>query len=280
MSTVPTLADPSNNNAFANLGKPVTGNTGLPNPNNNLKMTPLPGVGGVTNIGANNGGLVSGNLNNSSVPVGNNLLPSTISTSPVAPVASVPVSTPVVNSDENKQLVDIYGKGTGNLLSSEIANLGSNDSTYMQAYKDAMAPTNAENLATLSTTLANEGVGADSSTAAIEKADFEKGVTADEGLQEQQLQMNDLNQLLGLTESTLSDSAKEVSSGGFLNDLGSVLSSLPGGSILGSIMNKFGGKGSVPIANSSQSGLLDMSNASTAGLATEAPALTDLIPFL
>lgn len=279
MSTIPTIADPTNNNAFANLGKPVTGNTGTVNPNNNVRLAPLPGASAIP-IAANNGGLISGNPANTT-PVGS-LLPSSGSASPVPIASSAPVSTPTTVSDaENKQLIDIYGKGTGSLLSSEILNLGSNDSTYMQAYKNAMAPTNAENLAILNTTLGNEGIGADSSTAAIENADFMKGVTTQEGLQEQQLQMNDLAQLLGLTESTMGDSAKEVSSGGFLNDLGAVLNSLPGGSILGKMFDKFGkGAGSVPIADSSQSGLLDMSNASTAGLATEAPALTDLIPFL
>jgi hypothetical protein len=121
-----------------------------------------------------------------------------------------------------KQLTDTFGKGEGSLLDSVIGNIGSDDSSYIKAYDAAMAPQNAENLAALNTTLGNGGVGANSSTAAIANADFQSNVTSQEGLQEQQLQMNDLSQLLQLTEGLEGPSAEEVSSGGILNDIGAI----------------------------------------------------------
>jgi hypothetical protein len=124
----------------------------------------------------------------------------------------------------NKQLTDTFGKGEGGLLDNEISNLGSDDSTYMQAYSAAMAGQNAENSATLNTTLGNQGIGANSSTSAIANADFQTGITSQEGLQEQNLQQDQISQLLGVTTGLENQSASEVSSGGFMNDLGSVLS--------------------------------------------------------
>lgn len=161
-------------------------------------------------------------------PSTNPFMPTPLSTgTPIAAptTAAVPTPSPIAGSNPGnvtKQLTDTFGKGTGSLLDSEINNLGSGDSSYMQAYKAAMAPANAENLATLNTTLGNGGVSANSSTEAIADADFQSNVTSQEGLQEQQLQMNDLSQLLGLTESIENPSVAEVSSGGFLNDFGKI----------------------------------------------------------
>jgi len=125
-----------------------------------------------------------------------------------------------------KQLIDIYGKGEGNLLNSLIGSIGGGDDAYLQAYIQAMAGPNAENLATLSSSLGNSGVGPNSSASAIATADYLSNVTSQEGLQEQQLKMNDLQQLMSLTQGLQGGSASEVSSGGFLNDLASVTSSL------------------------------------------------------
>lgn len=236
MATMPiTLGDNSLNNA----GKPVIGNTGTANPNKLAPVpTPVSGVRPV--IGANNGGILSTNPITAPNTTGTLLPSNSVPVTSVGPPSTATPSSSLITPEEQKQLTDIYGKGTGNLLSSEISNLGSEDSSYMQAYKKAIAPINAENLATLNTTLGNEGISSDSSTAAIENADFMANVTAQEGLQEKQLQMNDLAQLLGLTESTLSDSKDEVSSGGFLNDIGAVLNALPGGSILGKMFSGVG----------------------------------------
>lgn len=147
------------------------------------------------------------------------------------------------NSTSN-ELNNIFGSGVGGLINSEIANLGSQNSSYMQNYENAMAPENAENLASLQTTLGNEGVGANSSTAAIAQSNFETGVSSQEGLQEQQLQMNDLSQLLGLTES-IEQPAQEAQQNTWESELGSVLGEVGGtaGGIMlgGALSNEING---------------------------------------
>lgn len=265
------------NNQLINLGKPVTGNTGLPNPINNMGI--IPNSAPPSNIGAHNGGIISGNplTQTAAIPTAGFGTPvSSPATTIAGATPGASPSTPIVTKDEKNQLVDIYGKGTGNLIASEIGNLGSNDSSYMQAYDKAMAVQNAENLATLNTTLGNEGIGANSSTAAIENADFMSGVTSQEGFQEQQLQMNDLAQLLGLTESTEDASQKEVSSS-VLGDIGDVLTAV-GDVASGHGIPSMGRHNSaVPIADSSQAGLLDLSNASTAGLSPTDSVLSTML---
>lgn len=265
MATMPiTLGDNSLNNA----GKPVIGNTGTANPNKLAPVpTPVSGVRPV--IGANNGGILSTNPITAPNTTGTLLPNNSVPVTSVGPPSTAMPSSSLIAPEEQKQLTDIYGKGTGNLLASEISNLGSEDSSYMQAYKKAIAPINAENLATLNTTLGNEGISSDSSTAAIENADFMSNVTAQEGLQEKQLQMNDLAQLLGLTESTMSDSRDEVSSGGFLNDIGAVLNALPGGSILGKM---FSGAGKASGIGNLLSDLQD-----TSSLSPSSSDLSDMI---
>jgi hypothetical protein len=95
----------------------------------------------------------------------------------------------------------------------------------MQAYIAAMAQPNAENLATLNTTLANAGVSSNSSTAAIANADFQAGITAQEGLQEQQLQQTDQQNLIGLLESTMPAANKQASTS-IWGDIGAVSSGI------------------------------------------------------
>lgn len=134
--------------------------------------------------------------------------------------------TPQQQQELLKQLKDIFGKGEGSLLNSLIGSIGGSDDAYMQAFIQAMQGPNAQNLANLNTTLGNSGISMDSSTAAIANALFQSNVSSEEGLQEQQLKMNDLAQLIGLTQGLQGASASEVSSGGFLNDLASVTSSI------------------------------------------------------
>lgn len=118
-----------------------------------------------------------------------------------------------------KQLKDIYGKGEGSLLGSLLNNLGSNNSSYMQAYTQAMAKQNQEGFNTLQTAQGNAGIGADSSTAAIADSNYWSGVTAQEGLQEQQLQMAQIQDTMGLVTGMEHASQQEVSSGGWLNTI-------------------------------------------------------------
>lgn len=108
--------------------------------------------------------------------------------------------TPQQTQQLQKQLNDIYGKGEGGLLFSEISNLGSNDSSYMQAYTQAMSKQTAEGTSTIDTSLGNAGISANSSTAAIETGDYLSGVTSQEGLQEQQLIQQQQQQAIGLTQ--------------------------------------------------------------------------------
>lgn len=135
------------------------------------------------------------------------------------PVAQQPAS--------DKQLTNVFGKGVGGDINSVINNLGSNDSTYMQAYAAAMAPQNAENLATLNTTLGNSGISANSSTAAIANADFQSQVTSQEGLQEQQLQQLDEQNLISLLTSVEGPANKQASTS-VVGDIGATLSTIAG----------------------------------------------------
>jgi hypothetical protein len=173
----------------------MTGNTGgaaqglqamgMP-PVGNSSGSQLPGPTGVNAMAAAPGALPTATaptLTGGPAPA----IPGTVN--PVGatpPVAGVPIvnqgvggAIPVSQQQASQQqLTNVFGAGVGGDISDTINNLGSNDSTYMQAYTAAMAQPNAENLATLNTTLANSGVSANSSTAAIANADFQTGVTA------------------------------------------------------------------------------------------------------
>lgn len=159
--------------------------------------------------------------------------------------------TPQQTQQLQKQLNDIYGKGEGGLLFSLFSNLGSNDSAYMDAYHTAMGKTQAEGLATIDTGLGNAGISANSSTAAIEKGDYLSGLSAQEGLQEQQLIQNQTQEAIGLTQGLQQDASAENSTS-WLNTaaqvvgIGATLAGVPGAAgSLGSLFNK-GGGGSVP----------------------------------
>lgn len=186
---------------------------------------------GVQPIGNGTGSNMPGPtaLNALAVPVPGGLVPTTSGTGsvPQAPNGlnfnGVPPTLPQSNQDnQNKQLTDIFGKGVGGDLSSFINNLGSSDSSYMQAYAAAMAPQNAEGQATLDTTLGNSGVSANSSTAAIANADYNAQITSQEGLQEQQLQQMDQSTLAGILTGVEGPANKEASTSVW-GDIGSVL---------------------------------------------------------
>lgn len=157
-----------------------------------------------------------------------------------APYANL---TPQQQQELNKQLVDIYGKGEGNLLTSLIGSIGSGNDAYLQAYEKAMAGPNAEGLAALNTAFGNAGIGANSSAFAIGNADFQSNIVAQEGLQEQQLQMNDLQQLMNLTQGLQGQSAQEVASGGWASILGGIIGSIPGFASAGKAIGQIGSTG-------------------------------------
>ncbi|HEY1645810.1 MAG TPA: hypothetical protein VGF75_05575 [Candidatus Saccharimonadales bacterium] len=165
---------------------------------------------------------------------------------PTAPVSSTATNADgnpnaSLTADQNKQLTDIYGQGTGSLLSGLIGNLGSNDSSYMQAYNAAMSKQTAEGAASLNTSLGNAGISANSSASAIENADYQTGVTAQAGLQEQQLLQTQSQQEIGLVQGVQGASAQEVGTS-WLTDAGEALG--VAGTVAGDVLGT-GGIGSL-----------------------------------
>lgn len=129
--------------------------------------------------------------------------------------------TPEQDQQLQKQLNDTYGKGEGQLLYSLLNNLGGSDSSYMQAYQQAMGNTQAEGLATIDTSLGNAGISANSSAAAIEKGDYLSSLGAQEGLQEQQLLQTQQQETIGLVQGMQGQTSAENSSS-WLNTLAQV----------------------------------------------------------
>jgi hypothetical protein len=233
------------------LGIPPIGNGGGSN---------MPGPTGMTSLASNPAGtpgMATGTLPGipttnpimqQGIPVGGALpgvgAPTTTGGGTFLPGGGSPTQAIPTSQDTNsqKQLQDVFGKGIGGDIQDVIQNLGSGDSSYMKAYAAAMAPQNAENLATLNTTLGNSGVSANSSTAAIANADFQTGVSTQEGLQEQQLQQTDEQNLIGLLTSTEGAANKEASTsiwgdiGGVLGAVGSDVSTAVGGTDLSKLL--------------------------------------------
>jgi len=150
------------------------------------------------------------------------LLPTNGVTPTASPTSTVPTAAGTPNllagandANVNKQLTDEYGKGVGGVIGSELENLGSADSSYMTAYENAMAMPNSEQLSTLQTSLGNEGISGNSSTAALATADLLSQETSQEGLQEQQLLQSNIAEQVGLTESLEGTANKDVSQSGW-----------------------------------------------------------------
>lgn len=264
MGTVP-MANPLAQNA----GKPVLGNTGSANPNSALNVpmlgnakppnpttAPLSASAVTAQKQSGSGGFGTP-ATSTPVPIASPQTPlnpnAGSSTTPGTPASGSPVSNPITanytpqqQQQLQKQLIDIYGKGEGGLLFGLINGMGAQNNAYMTAYEKAMAPVNAENLATLNTTLGNSGIGANSSIFGIANADFEANVTAQEGLQEQQLVQQDQQDLINITESMQNAAIKEVSTS-WLSDLGDVLTGI-GGAIpgIGGLIKGIGGAISHP----------------------------------
>jgi hypothetical protein len=232
-SMIPTLGGKSQPLA-QNAGVPVLGNTGTKNPNN-----VIPGQSSTSPIslavqGARNTSTPATTpqastpvpLTTTSNPPGTDTSASgTTTTSSTPTPSSNPILAGYTQQQTNQlrnQLVNIYGKGEGGLLFNLLNGMGGSDNAYMQAYAKAMAPVNAENLATLNTTLGNSGVSANSSTAAIANADFESNVTSQEALVEQNLLQSNIQDTIGITTGIEDAAQKEVSESWY-NDLGDVL---------------------------------------------------------
>jgi hypothetical protein len=240
MGTVPGLAG-GMATGQRNAGIPVPGNTMGLNQNSPItggNMPPpsvgtrpgsaVPGAGGTGSApafkapGGNVQALGSPSVPGSVSPINTPPVAATGATgTPPASASGNPI-TQKQQTDLNRQLTDIYGSGTGSTLAGLIGDLGSNDSSYMQAYNAAMAKQTAEGVSTIGTSLGNAGISANSSASAIEKGDYLSGVTAQAGLQEQQLLQTQQQTEAGLLQGVQSDSAKETGTS-WLDTLGQVV---------------------------------------------------------
>lgn len=137
-------------------------------------------------------------------------------------------NTPELTSNLN----NVLGSGVGSVVSSTLQNLGSSDSTYMQAYENAMANPNSEQLATLQTELGNEGISGNSSTAALSTADLLSQETSQEGLQEQQLLQSNVAEEVGLEESLIGPAQQAQENTGW-SIFGNVAGEVGGAAALG-----------------------------------------------
>lgn len=222
LATIPGLAGGMATGA-KNLGVPVLGSAGR----NQLS----PPIG--TAAGAQTGTLPGTNAavtGQPPIPSATGLPPNmNITPQPTAMTAPLTTSQPNVGGifsgqsgqQLQKQLTDIYGKGVGGAINTLLQNLGSNNSSFLNSYRQAMSGQQAEDLSTIGTSLGNAGISADSSTAAIEKGDYLAKSNAQLGLQEQQLINQETSQAIGLVQGTQQDAQAETSSS-WLDTLGQV----------------------------------------------------------
>lgn len=221
------LPGPSGINGKSPSGAPLQTIMPSANPSANPPILPI-GVTGISHPPALSGAatpLDSGGGSPTLLPT-NGANPTTAYPDPTT-ISPAPSLTGVNEPKLTKQLNSEYGTGVGSLILSEINSLGSGDDAYMQAYEKSMAQPNAEAMATLSTQLGNEGISGDSSTSAIAKADLLSGEVADEGRQEQQLKMNDLAELLGMTPELMPNAAKDAADTGW-SEFGKVIGDIGG----------------------------------------------------
>jgi hypothetical protein len=225
--------------AMGNPNAPINTPPGAINSGGAMSGTPPQPVGTPPSTGTSGGSSSSG-----ATPVNNG-----------NPIAGY---TPQQTQQLQKQLNDTYGAGEGGELFSLMQNLGSNDSSYMQAYNQAMSKQTAEGQATLSTAQGNAGISANSSTAAIENADYQSGVQSQAGLQEQQLLQTQQQGAINLTESTEGATAAENSTS-WLNTLSQVVGI--GAQVAGAVTGTAGlaslipgGGGTVPSLSGSGAG--------------------------
>jgi hypothetical protein len=256
-----------------NVGMPVAGNAlGLnqfsPIPSGNTQPPPQLGGAGTTGVPPAGPGMGSAIPQGINTPMGTS--PTAINTPPQSQSGSInptattlptPTSTSSTDADgnpnatvtaqQNKQLTDIYGQGTGSLLGGLIGNLGSNDSSYMQAYNTAMAGQTAQGLSTIGTSLGNAGVSANSSTSAIEKGSYLAQTSAAAGQQEQQLIQNQTQDEIGLVQGIQGASASETATN-WLTTAGQV-ADVAGSFISDAMLMPQGGGSSAPASFPGQS---------------------------
>lgn len=196
MATMPTIPGAAGGAVTGqkNIGMPVLGGKFGTNGSSPIAGLPITKTGAKAVMpGANPAS--TGTIPGAS-PVSISAQPNPIAVAPM-PVAAAPGATPTGSAtstmstqqqqDLTKQLNDIYGKGEGGLIGNLITNLGSNNSSYMQALSASMQKQENQDLSTIGTTLGNSGISANSSTSAIEKSNYMSGAATQLSLQEQQL---------------------------------------------------------------------------------------------
>jgi len=140
-------------------------------------------------------------------------------------------------NDLQKQLTDIYGKGTGGSLFSLLNNMSGTNSTILQEFIQSLVPQEAKASADVNASLGAEGVGANSSVNAIAQSNLKSQEFAAISGESANLTQNQEQLTAQILEGTSGASAKETASSGW-QVFGDVLNSVA--TDAGSIMKAFG----------------------------------------
>jgi hypothetical protein len=164
-------------------------------------------------------------------------------------------------SNIEKQLIDIYGKGVGGELNSILQGMSGEDSAIFQQWLASMAPVEASETAQLQSTLGSQGVSANSSVSAIANSNLQSQFNAQAAGVDSQLMQQQLQDTIGILQGTQQDAAKEVASSGW-GTFADVMSN-----ITGDIGNLMGGS-------------YQSSGSNIAGLGASAPTgMTNTAPY-
>jgi len=152
----------------------------------------------------------------------NPLVPATAS----VPTAGLPgtniAGTGGNSAQQDKQEVDIYGKGVGGDINNLLNSIGGVDSATLQEYTASLQPQEATAQANLNASLGAAGVGANSSVAALGDANLQAQETAAIAGESAQLTQSGQNLEASILQGQQGAAAKEVSESGW-NVFGQVL---------------------------------------------------------
>jgi len=139
-------------------------------------------------------------------------------------------------SNIDKQLVDIYGKGVGGMLDNLLKGMSGEDSAIFQQWLKSMQPVEASERASLQGSLGAGGVSANSSVNAIASSNLESQFNAQAAGVNSQLMQQQMQDTLDVLMGVRGDAAKEVSSSGWgvlaevMNNITGDVGNLMGGS--------------------------------------------------
>jgi len=117
-------------------------------------------------------------------------------------------------SNIEKQLIDIYGKGVGGMLNSLLAGMGGADSQIFQQFLASMQPQLAKSKADFMQTEGAAGVSANSTVAAHGLADIQSQFNATAAGENAQLMDQQLQDTLNVLMGVRGDASKEVATSG------------------------------------------------------------------